>query len=103
MAFLDVGLYVTSIRTLKNLILISDAVKSVWFLCFQVESCPLLPTFLALNLNLGHVRPVGGTFQAHRAGQGLRGRANHEHELLLWVGPVPGIRVDGRERNHPDV
>lgn len=36
MAFLDIGLYVTNIRTMKNLILISDAVKSVWFICFQV-------------------------------------------------------------------
>ncbi|KAG9024671.1 mRNA cleavage and polyadenylation factor subunit [Tulasnella sp. JGI-2019a] len=42
MAFLDVGLYVTSIRTLKNLILISDAVKSVWFVCFQEDPFKLI-------------------------------------------------------------
>lgn len=36
-AFLDVGVYVTSLRTLKNLLLIGDAVKSIWFVAFQVR------------------------------------------------------------------
>lgn len=36
-AFLDVGLYVTSLRSLKNLLLIGDAIKSVWFVAFQVR------------------------------------------------------------------
>lgn len=36
-AFLDVGVYVTSLRTLNNLLLVSDAVKSVWFVAFQVR------------------------------------------------------------------
>ena len=36
-AFLDVGLYVTSLRSLKNLLLVGDAVKSVWFVAFQVS------------------------------------------------------------------
>lgn len=35
-AFLDVGVYVTSLQTLKNLLLIGDAVKSVQFVAFQV-------------------------------------------------------------------
>lgn len=35
-AFLDVGVYVTSLRVLKNLLLIGDAVKSVWLVAFQV-------------------------------------------------------------------
>lgn len=35
-AFLDVGIYVTSLRTLKNLLLVGDAVKSVSFIAFQV-------------------------------------------------------------------
>lgn len=35
-AFLDVGVYVTSLRTLKNLLLVGDAVKSVSFVAFQV-------------------------------------------------------------------
>lgn len=35
-AFLDVGLYVTSLRTLKNFLLIGDAVKSAWLVAFQV-------------------------------------------------------------------
>lgn len=36
-AFLDVGVYVTSLRSLKNLLLIGDIVKSVWFVAFQVR------------------------------------------------------------------
>jgi hypothetical protein len=36
-AFLDVGVYVTSLRSLKNVLLIGDAVKSVWFVAFQVR------------------------------------------------------------------
>ncbi|KAI0062778.1 hypothetical protein BV25DRAFT_1855577 [Artomyces pyxidatus] len=36
-AFLDVGVYVTSVRALKNLLIIGDAVKSVWFVAFQEE------------------------------------------------------------------
>jgi len=37
-AFMDVGVYVTSLQTLKNLLLIGDAVKSVSFVAFQVCS-----------------------------------------------------------------
>jgi len=37
-AFLDVGVYVTSLRTVKNLLVISDIVKSVWFVAFQVSA-----------------------------------------------------------------
>ena len=36
-AFLDVGVYVTTMRALKNLLIIGDAVKSVWFVAFQVR------------------------------------------------------------------
>jgi len=39
-AFLDVGVYVTSFRVLKNLLLIGDAVKSVWLVAFQVYTFP---------------------------------------------------------------
>ena len=35
-AFMDVGVYVTSLRTLKNLLLVGDAVKSIYFVAFQV-------------------------------------------------------------------
>lgn len=35
-AFLDVGVYVTSLKTMKNILLIGDAVKGVWFVAFQV-------------------------------------------------------------------
>lgn len=40
-AFMDVGVYVTSLRTLKNLLLIGDAVKSVLFVAFQVSGVVL--------------------------------------------------------------
>ena len=33
-AFLDGGVYVTSLRAVKNLLVIGDAVKSVWFAAF---------------------------------------------------------------------
>ncbi|KLO09211.1 cleavage factor protein [Schizopora paradoxa] len=41
-AFLDVGLYVTSIRTIKNLLLIGDVAKSVWFVAFQEDPFKLV-------------------------------------------------------------
>jgi len=41
-AFLDVGVYVTSLRVLKNLLLIGDAVKSVWFVAFQEDPYKLV-------------------------------------------------------------
>lgn len=34
---MDVGVYVTSLRCLKNLLLVTDAVKSVWFVAFQED------------------------------------------------------------------
>ncbi|KAF9486143.1 hypothetical protein BDN70DRAFT_870239 [Pholiota conissans] len=41
-AFMDVGVYVTSLRTLKNLLLIGDAVKSVMFVAFQEDPYKLV-------------------------------------------------------------
>ncbi|KAI6021714.1 CPSF A subunit region-domain-containing protein [Pisolithus microcarpus] len=41
-AFLDVGVYVTSLRSLKNLLLIGDAVKSVWLVAFQEDPYKLV-------------------------------------------------------------
>ncbi|KAG6820213.1 hypothetical protein H0H93_003867 [Arthromyces matolae] len=41
-AFLDVGIYVTSLQTLKNLLLIGDAVKSVTFVAFQEDPYKLV-------------------------------------------------------------
>lgn len=37
-AFLDAGVYVASLRTVKNLLIIGDIVKSVWFVAFQVRT-----------------------------------------------------------------
>ncbi|CAL1708463.1 unnamed protein product [Somion occarium] len=41
-AFLDVGVYVTSLRAIKNLLVIGDAVKSVWFVAFQEDPYKLI-------------------------------------------------------------
>ncbi|KAJ7481615.1 CPSF A subunit region-domain-containing protein [Mycena latifolia] len=41
-AFLDVGVYVTSLQTLKNLLLIGDAVKSIMFVAFQEDPYKLV-------------------------------------------------------------
>ncbi|KAK7059173.1 mRNA cleavage and polyadenylation factor subunit [Paramarasmius palmivorus] len=41
-AFMDVGLYVTSLKTIKNLLLIGDAVKSISFVAFQEEPYKLV-------------------------------------------------------------
>ncbi|KAG5641144.1 hypothetical protein DXG03_005895 [Asterophora parasitica] len=48
-AFLDVGVYVTSLRTLKNLLLVGDAVKSVTFVAFQEDPYKLV--LLAKDIN----------------------------------------------------
>ncbi len=37
-AFLDVAVYVTSLAIFKNLVLIGDHVKSLWFVAFQVRT-----------------------------------------------------------------
>ncbi|KAJ3784599.1 CPSF A subunit region-domain-containing protein [Lentinula aff. detonsa] len=41
-AFMDVGVYVTSLRTIKNLLLIGDAVKNVSFVAFQEDPYKLI-------------------------------------------------------------
>jgi cleavage and polyadenylation specificity factor subunit 1 len=41
-AFLDVGVYVSSLRALKNLLVVGDAVKSVWLVAFQEEPFKLV-------------------------------------------------------------
>ncbi|KAF8886806.1 CPSF A subunit region-domain-containing protein [Infundibulicybe gibba] len=41
-AFMDVGVYVTSLQTLKNLLLVGDAVKSVAFIAFQEDPYKLV-------------------------------------------------------------
>ncbi|KAF8520929.1 CPSF A subunit region-domain-containing protein [Hysterangium stoloniferum] len=41
-AFLDVGVYVTSIRSLKNTLIIGDAVQGVWFVAFQEDPFKLI-------------------------------------------------------------
>jgi len=41
-AFLDVGVYVTSLHAVKNLLVIGDAVKSIWFVAFQEDPYKLV-------------------------------------------------------------
>ncbi|EIN09100.1 hypothetical protein PUNSTDRAFT_67240 [Punctularia strigosozonata HHB-11173 SS5] len=41
-AFLDVGVYVTTLRAVKNLLVIGDAAKSVWFVGFQEDPYKLV-------------------------------------------------------------
>ncbi|KIM33311.1 hypothetical protein M408DRAFT_152666 [Serendipita vermifera MAFF 305830] len=41
-AFLDAGVYITSLRCLKNFLVISDAVKSIWFVAFQEDPFKLI-------------------------------------------------------------
>ncbi|KAH9943547.1 CPSF A subunit region-domain-containing protein [Amylocystis lapponica] len=41
-AFLDVGIYVTSLRAMKNLLVIGDTVKSIWFVAFQEDPFKLV-------------------------------------------------------------
>lgn len=43
-AFIDVQIYVTSVKVVKNTIMLADAYKSVWFVGFQV--CPSERRFL---------------------------------------------------------
>lgn len=62
MAFLDVGVYVTTLRAIKNLLVIGDAVKSIWFVAFQVST-----TCGGAEWNLKF--PTGGSLQAGRARQ----------------------------------
>ncbi|KAI8889133.1 hypothetical protein K501DRAFT_239493 [Backusella circina FSU 941] len=40
-AFIDVQIYVTSMNSIKNFILLGDAQKSIWFLGFQLEPAKL--------------------------------------------------------------
>ena len=39
LAFLDLNLYATSMKTFKNFALVGDLVKSMWLITFQVSSC----------------------------------------------------------------
>nr|VWP00056.1 Amidohydrolase family protein [Ganoderma boninense] len=47
-AFLDIGVYVTSLQAVKNLLVIGDAVKSVWLVAFQTLSQRVDSTFFVV-------------------------------------------------------
>ncbi|TFK49248.1 hypothetical protein OE88DRAFT_1662681 [Heliocybe sulcata] len=63
-AFLDVGLYVTCLRSLKNLLLIGDSVKSVWFVAFQEDPYKLV--VLAKDIHHHCVTSVNFLFADNR-------------------------------------
>ena len=44
--FLDVGVHVTSLESMKNFLLIGDALKSCTLVAFQVRPFPFFPAFL---------------------------------------------------------
>ena len=58
-AFLDVGVYVTTLRALKNLLIVGDAVKSVWFVAFQV------PSFYLCKLRVTVLNKLAGYRKTH--------------------------------------
>lgn len=62
-AFLDVGVYVTTLRSLKNLLLIGDAVHSVWLAAFQVRGP-------ALRVDAVPEVTAGGSLQTRHTRQG---------------------------------
>ncbi|PVF95861.1 hypothetical protein CPB86DRAFT_787660 [Serendipita vermifera] len=57
-AFLDAGVYITSIRCLKNFLLISDAVKSIWFVAFQEDPFKLV----VLSRDIKQIPVLGSEF-----------------------------------------
>ena len=65
--FLNVGIYVTTMCSLKNLLIIGDAVKSVWFVAFQVRLLQLQVAKRILAEMAGH---IGRSIQTHHFGEG---------------------------------
>jgi len=61
LAFLDVQIYVTSIRVFKNFILISDLLRSIWFVSLQEH--PYKFTVIARDLQ--QVSLLTGDFLVH--------------------------------------
>ncbi|KAG2003702.1 cleavage factor protein [Coprinopsis cinerea AmutBmut pab1-1] len=87
-AFMDVGIYVTSLRVLKNLLLIGDAVKSVMFVAFQEDPYKLV--LLAKDVHLHSVTRADFFFNA-------------DGDLALIVGDEEGImRIYEYNPNDPD-
>jgi hypothetical protein len=79
-AFLDVGVYVTTMRSLKNLLIIGDAVKSVWFVAFQVRLLQLQAAKRFVAEMAGHIgRSIQTCRFGERSSQGLR----NCHRLFL--------------------
>ena len=76
---MDVGVYVTSLRTLKNLLLVGDAVKSVMFVAFQVCRAQLNAT----PYSLLHVCSIGRPIQACSFSQGHKTGVCYKCRLLF--------------------
>jgi hypothetical protein len=100
-AFLDVGVYVTTMRSLKNLLIIGDAVKSVWFVAFQVRA--LSPSlqgnfFFADQLVPNTGRPIQTRHFSKGCSKGLCDRCR-----LFLCGRAAIHRHVRRRRRHSDV
>lgn len=61
LAFLDVQIYVTSIRVFKNFILISDVLRSIWLISLQENPYKLT----VIGRDLQQVSVMTGDFLAH--------------------------------------
>lgn len=61
LAFLDVQIYVTQIRVFKNLILISDILRSIWFVSLQEDPYK----FTIIGKDLQQVSVMTGDFLVH--------------------------------------
>jgi cleavage and polyadenylation specificity factor subunit 1 len=61
LAFLDVQIYVTRIRVFKNLILISDVLRSIWFVSLQEDPYK----FTVIGKDLQQVSVMTGDFLVH--------------------------------------
>ena len=79
-AFLDVGVYVTSLRAVKNLLVIGDAVKSVWFVAFQVG---YLRRFGQGRLLIDFASCAGGSVQARDPRKGPSPLLHHTSRPVL--------------------
>lgn len=82
LAFLDINLYATSLKTFKNFALVGDLTKSMWLISFQV--CQISNVASRRELMC-----TGEPIQARRGQQGLA-RGAHGHGRLF------GARRPGR-------
>ncbi|KAG9080614.1 mRNA cleavage and polyadenylation factor subunit, partial [Ceratobasidium sp. 370] len=94
-AFMDVGVYVTSLRPLKNLLLIGDVVKSVWFVAFQVSQLSF-----AVSDDLGVLRIY--EFNPHHPESNNGARLICQSEFNTHVPHTSALVVSQKSEASPD-